>query len=78
MPDQPGAAWTRPSTGSRDRRQNESNQPLAALFYPGHTAVIRFVKIKTIVQRKSRHWMHSMNGRPPFRPDRGPLLWRDP
>jgi hypothetical protein len=24
------------------------------------------------------HWMHSMNGRPPFRPDWGLLLWRDP
>ena len=33
--------------------------------------------IKTIVQRESRHWMHTMNGRPPFRPDRDLLLWRD-
>ena len=24
--------------------------------------------VKTIVQRESRHWMHSMNGRSPFRP----------
>ena len=24
------------------------------------------------------HWMHSMNGRPPFPPDWGILLWRDP
>ena len=34
--------------------------------------------VKTIVQREFRHWMHSMNGRPPFRSDRGLLLWRDP
>jgi hypothetical protein len=35
----------------------ETDQPLAAPFWPGHTAVIRPVKIKTIVQRESRQWM---------------------
>ena len=32
--------------------------------------------VKRIVQRESRHWMHSMNGLPPFRHDRGHLFWR--
>ena len=43
-------------------------------LYFARSAVIR--PVKTIVQRKSRHWMHSMNGRPPFRHDRGLLFWR--
>ena len=34
--------------------------------------------VKTIVRRESRHSMHTINGRPPFRPDRDLLLWRDP
>jgi hypothetical protein len=34
--------------------------------------------VKTIVQRESRHWMRTINGRPPFRPDRDLLLSRDP
>jgi hypothetical protein len=43
---------------------NETNQPLAVPFRPGHTAVFRL--LKTIVQRESLHWMHSMNGHLPF------------
>jgi hypothetical protein len=36
-----------------------------------------FRPVKTIIQRESRHWMHSMKGHLPLRPDRGLLLWRD-
>jgi hypothetical protein len=40
-------------------------QPFAALFWPGHTAFFGPdpQAVKTIVQRESRHWIHSMNGR---------------
>ena len=47
-------------------------QPLAPPFWPSHTAVSR--PVKTIVQRESRHWIHSMNGHLALRPDRCLLL----
>jgi hypothetical protein len=51
-------------------------QPLALAFWSGHAAV--FGLLKPIVQRESRHWMHSMKGHLPLRPDLDLLLWRDP
>jgi hypothetical protein len=51
---------------------NKTNQSLAPPFWLGHTAVFR--PVKTIVQRESRHWIHSMNGHLALRPDRGLLL----
>jgi hypothetical protein len=68
------------SGARREDAGKRDSQPLAASFGPGHTAIFsaRIQAVKTIVQRESRHWMHSMNGRPPFRPNRGLLLWQDP
>jgi hypothetical protein len=58
-----------------------------AELYPGGSMLARSYRdfsgsdpqaVKTIVQRESRHGMHSMNRCPPFRPDRGLLFRRDP
>jgi hypothetical protein len=56
-------------------------QPLAAPFWP--EVIPRFFgpgssDRKNHRQRESRNWMHTTNGRPPFRPDRDLLFWRDP
>jgi hypothetical protein len=48
------------------RSRLHSGQVISAVFRP----------VKTIVQRESRHWMHSMNGHLPLRADRDLLLWR--
>ena len=60
---------------------NETNQPLAAPFWPGHTAIFRPGspgRLKGSYSGNPATGCTQMNGPPPFAPDRGLLLWRDP